>query len=72
LQQRFGKDAIFTADSGNGKHFGDPSVTLGLDVTYRPAHLSLDIGTALTQQLLEPHVHRGVDSDWVLSVRWQH
>jgi hypothetical protein len=61
-----------TADNGNGKHFGDPSVTLGLDVTYRPAHLSLDIGTALTQQLLEPHVHRGVDSDWVLSVRWQH
>jgi hypothetical protein len=61
-----------TADNGNGKHFGDPSVTLGLEITYRPAHLSFDIGTALTQNLLEPHVHRGVDSDWVLSVRWQH
>jgi hypothetical protein len=61
-----------TADVGNGKHFGDPSVTLGLDVTYRPAHLSFDIGTVLTQGLLEPEVHKGVDSDWVLSVRWQH
>ena len=61
-----------TADNGNGKHFGDPSLTLGLDITYRPAHLSLDIGTALTQEVLEPYVHRGVDSDWVLSVRWQH
>lgn len=61
-----------TADAGNGKHFGDPSVTLGLDVTYRPAHLSFDIGTAVTQRLLEPHIHKGVDSDWVISVHWQH
>jgi hypothetical protein len=60
-----------TADVGNGKHFGDPSVTLGLDVTYRPAHLSFDLGTVLTQGLLEPYVHKGVESDWVLSVRWQ-
>ena len=60
------------ADNGSGKHFGDPSVTLGFDVTYRPAHLSFDIGTALTQKLFEPHIHEGVDSNWVLSVRWQH
>jgi hypothetical protein len=59
-------------DSGAGKHFGDPSLTVGLDVTYRPAHLSFDIGTVLTQGLIEPVVHKGVDSDWVLSVRWQH
>ena len=61
-----------TADVGNGKHFGDPSVTLGLDIAYRPSHLSFDIGTVLTQRLLEPEVHKGVDSDWVVSVRWQH
>jgi hypothetical protein len=61
-----------SADVGNGKHFGDPSVTLGLDVTYRPAHLSFDIGTALTQELIEPVVHKGVDSNWALSVRWQY
>jgi hypothetical protein len=61
-----------TADVGNGKHFGDPSVTLGLDVTYRPTHLSFDIGTMLTQGLLEPSIHKGVDSDWVVSVRWQY
>jgi hypothetical protein len=60
------------AEAGNGKHFGDPSVTLGLDVTYRPAHLSFDIGTALTQQVIEPVVHEGVNSDWVVSVRWQY
>jgi hypothetical protein len=60
------------ADAGSGKHFPDPSVTLGLDVTYRPSHLSFDIGTALTQELIEPVVHKGVNSDWVLSVRWQY
>jgi hypothetical protein len=61
-----------TAEVGNGKHFGDPSLTLGLDVTYRPAHLSFDVGTLLTQGLLEPLVHKGIDSNRVLSVRWQH
>jgi len=60
------------ADTPAGKHFGDPSVTLGFDVTYRPAHVSFDVGTVLTQELIEPVVHKGVDSDWVLSVRWQH
>ena len=39
-----------TADVGEGKHFGDPSVTIGLDVTYLPARLSVDIGTLLTQR----------------------
>lgn len=61
-----------TADVGNGKHFGDPSLTLGFDITYRPAHLSVDLGTVLTQALLEPFVHAGIDTNWVLSVRWQH
>ena len=61
-----------TADVGNGKHFGDPSLTLGFDITYRPAHLSVDVGTALSQALLEPFVHKGIERNWVLSVRWQH
>jgi hypothetical protein len=61
-----------TAEVGNGKHFGDPSVTLGLDITYRPMHLSFDVGTAVSQSLLEPVIHKGIDRNWVLSVRWQH
>jgi hypothetical protein len=61
-----------TADVGNGRHFGDPSVTIGFDITYRPAHLTVDVGTALTQAFLEPFVHKGIDQDWLLSVRWQH
>jgi hypothetical protein len=60
------------ADAGVGKHFADPSVTIGFDVTYRPAHLSFDVGTVLTQGLIEPYVHKGIDSNWMLSVRWQH
>jgi hypothetical protein len=59
------------ADAGIGKHFGDVSVTLGFGVTYRPARLTLDIGTALSQRLLEPHIHKGVDSNWVLSLTLQ-
>lgn len=56
-----------TADVGNGKHFGDPSVTFGYTITYRPAHLSLDLGALATQALLEPRVHRGIESNVSLS-----
>lgn len=59
-----------TASAGNGKHFGDPSVTLGLTITYLPAHLSIDAGTFLTQAFLEQKIHRGIDSNWLLSVSW--
>ncbi len=58
-----------TEDVGAGKHFGDPSVTLGFDVIYEPAHLAVGVGTLLTQRLLEPHIHRGIEANWVLNVR---
>jgi hypothetical protein len=60
-----------TAGAGNGKHFGDPSVTLGLDLTYRPAGLTVDLGTMLSQWFLEPLVHRGIDQNILLSVTWR-
>jgi hypothetical protein len=56
-----------TEDVGEGKHFGDPSLTIGYTVTYRPLGFSVDLGTALTQTVLEPHIHRGVDRSMVLS-----
>lgn len=61
-----------TADVGEGTHFGDPSLTLGYTVTYVPACLSVDLGTLLTQGLLEPKVHAGIDRNVVLSfsVSW--
>ena len=59
-----------SASAGNGKHFGDPSLTLGLNFTYRPAQLSIDLGAALTQALLEPMIHPGIDRNLLLSVSW--
>lgn len=56
-----------TAAVGNGKHFGDPSLTLGYTVTYRPAHLSVDLGSLLSQAVLEPWVHRGIERNILLS-----
>jgi hypothetical protein len=56
--------------NGYGAHFGDPSITLGLDVTYRPWNLTFDLGTALSQYLVEPVIHEGVDRNLVLSLRW--
>lgn len=56
--------------SGHGAHFGDPSLTLGFDVTYLPWNLSVDIGTAITQYALEPQIHDGVSQDLVLMFRW--
>lgn len=61
-----------TAEAGNGKHFGDPSLTAGLDLTYEPLHLSVDLGATLTQWFLDPLVHRGVDSNLVLSAQWRY
>ena len=45
----------------------DPWISLGLDVTYLPANLTVDVGTLLTQRLIEPLVHKGIDADWVIS-----
>jgi hypothetical protein len=46
---------------------GDPSLTIGYTVTYRPAGVSIDIGTLLMQSLLEPRIHRGVEQTLLLS-----
>lgn len=58
-----------TAVAGNGKHFGDPSLTLGFDVTYLPAHLTIGLGTLATQWLAEPIIHKGIDTNWLLNVK---
>jgi hypothetical protein len=57
--------------SGHGAHFGDPSITLGLDLTYRPWNLGFDLGTAVSQYLVEPVIHAGVHRNLVLSVHWR-
>ena len=59
-----------TAADGAGKHFGDPAVSLGFDVTYLPWDLSVDVGASVGQALLEPIAHRGVTTNWALDVRW--
>ena len=59
-----------TEDNGNGKHFGDPSVTIGFNVTYEPWNLTLDVGGSITQALLEPYIHKGVEQNLVLSAYW--
>lgn len=60
-----------TATAGNGKHFGDVSLSLGLDVGYRPWGLSIDLGSLLTQQLIERFAHKGVGRNWMLSATLQ-
>jgi hypothetical protein len=59
-----------TADVGAGKHFGDPSVTLGFDVTYLPWNLSIDVGSFASQALVEPFIHEGIDRNWALRLYW--
>jgi hypothetical protein len=59
-----------TAENGNGKHFGDPSVTIGFNVTYEPWDLTVDLGSTITQALLEPMIHQGVQRNLMLSACW--
>jgi hypothetical protein len=58
-----------TADHGNTP-FGDPSLTIGLNVTYEPWDLTVDVGTTITQVLLEPLIHEGVSENLMISVFW--
>jgi hypothetical protein len=57
-----------TAQARAGKHVGDVSVTFGLDATYEPWGVSLDIGSLLSQALIEPLVHKGIERNLLLSV----
>jgi hypothetical protein len=59
-----------TSQTGVGTPFGDPSVTFGFDVTYRPWNLTVDVGSAISQALVEPVIHKGVESNWLLSFSW--
>jgi len=66
-----GYDVSGDTDKNRGDTpFGDPSVTLGLDVTYRPWNLTVDVGTAVSQALLEPIIHKGIESNWLVSASW--
>lgn len=59
-----------TSQTGIGTPFGDPSVTLGFDVTYHPWNFTVDVGSAISQAALEPLIHKGVPSNWLISVSW--
>lgn len=61
-----------TATNGQGKHFGDASVTVGWDLTYRPWGLTVDLGSVISQALLERVIHKGVSQNWLLSLRWDY
>jgi len=59
-----------SASAGNGAHFGDSSFALGLLLTYRPAHLSIDIGSTIAQAVLIPVNKSGIDKNIALSLQW--
>jgi hypothetical protein len=50
---------------------GGPSITIGFDVTCLPARLTVDVGTLVTQALIDPVIHKGIDANWVLSAAWR-
>jgi hypothetical protein len=59
-----------TGDRGTGTPFGDPSLTIGFNVTYLPWNLSVDLGSTITQALIEPKIHEGVQHNLLLCVGW--
>ena len=61
-----------TGSASNDKPFGDPSLTIGLDFNYRPWNVTIDLGSAVSQALLEPLIHEGVDRNWLISVSWSY
>ena len=59
------------ADNGHSKNYGNPSPVIGMGVRYEPWGLEVDVGAALTEAVLEPLWHEGVDQNIALSVAWQ-
>jgi hypothetical protein len=59
-----------TEDNAGRAPFGDPSLTIGFNVTYEPWHLTVDLGSTITQALIEPRIHEGVQHDLMLSANW--
>ena len=59
-----------TEDNAGRAPFGDPSLTIGFNVTYQPWHFTVDIGSTITQALIEPRIHEGVQHDLMLSANW--
>ena len=59
-----------TANIGRGRHYGDFSVTLGLAAFYKPWGMAIDLGAMVSQLLLEPFIHKGIESNWIVSVSW--
>jgi len=60
-----------TDEAGHGKHYGDPWLALGMAVRYVPWNLDVDLGSVVSQALLEPAIHKGVDRNLALSFSWQ-
>ncbi len=60
-----------TARAGNGRHFGDPALALGVELVFEPWGLNIDLGSTLTQATLERLVHRGTDSNLAVAVGWR-
>jgi hypothetical protein len=61
-----------TGSALNDKPFGDPSITIGMDFSYRPWNLTIDLGSAVTQAVLEPLIHEGIDRNWLISMSWSY
>jgi hypothetical protein len=59
-----------SARARNGHHLGDGYLSLGVSITWLPAHLTVDLGTTLSQYLLEPVVDEGIDRDLLLAIEW--
>jgi hypothetical protein len=56
--------------SGETGAIGDTSLTIGFNVTYQPWNLTVDVGTTITQALLEPLIHEGVNHNLMVSMFW--
>ena len=57
-----------TANIGAGKHYGDPAIVFGFDFEYRPWRTWFDVGALLSQPVLEPMMHNGLSTSFLLSV----
>jgi hypothetical protein len=56
--------------AGETGAIGDPSLTIGFNFTYEPWNLTVDLGSTITQALLEPLIHEGVKHNTMVSAFW--
>ena len=70
VEGRISGDGFDVSGDTSARNYGDPTPTIGLVVRYEPWGVEVDLGAALTEAVIEPLMHPGIDQNLAISAAW--